>query len=201
MCINRLALNTEQRSSIDSIYRTKQETVLMFPSDKSGQENAAQVMHHHGLDRQSREALESRWSIQWSTSWPSGAPGNRLWRILLQWYVGPWCGKLRTCSNYICSCSSSGYCSDAKFSANARAAARSNSIQGVRRNPYDFTGCLSHVEITERESDGAVTRVVGCLEHNEACSQASIVRRPPVPLHPHVYEAALEQLRSGARCV
>lgn len=69
----------------------------------------------------------------------------------------------------------------------------------LRRNPYDFTGCLAHVEVTERESDGEVTRIIGILEHNPACQKSVMTRIPAVPLHPHVYEIALDQLRNGAR--
>lgn len=76
---------------------------------------------------------------------------------------------------------------------------RGKSLQGDRRNPYDFTGCLAHAELTERDSDGSVTRVVGILEHNEPCMQSAMRRTPSVPLHPHVYDVALSQLQSGAR--
>ena len=76
---------------------------------------------------------------------------------------------------------------------------RANSLQGDRHNPYNFTGCLAHVELTERNSDGAATRVTGFLEHNEQCKQSAMARIPPIPLHPHVYEVALSQLRSGGK--
>jgi hypothetical protein len=71
----------------------------------------------------------------------------------------------------------------------------------VRRNPYDFTGCLAHAELTERASDGAVSTVVGYFIHNESCQQSVMKRLPPVPLHPHVYEIALAQLEGGAKLV
>lgn len=99
VCFKRLALDTVQYDCIDLLYRTNRETVLTFPLDKFGQENASQLMQHVGLDREAREALESRWNVQWSTSWASGAPGNRMQRTLLQWYVG-FPEKLRTFSNY-----------------------------------------------------------------------------------------------------
>lgn len=89
-------------------------------------------------------------------------------------------------------CSASGHHSEVRH--------RANQTIGLRRNPYDYTGCLAHVELTERESDGQVSRIVGVLEHNEACLKSRMARFPAVPLHPHVYEVALNQLRSGARC-
>lgn len=74
-----------------------------------------------------------------------------------------------------------------------------SSRSGQRRNPYDFTGCLAHADITERVSDGQVTRIIGVFEHNQGCRNSVMTRIPAVPLHPHVYEVALEQLRDGAR--
>ena len=67
--------------------------------------------------------------------------------------------------------------------------------------PYDFTGCLAHVEVTERCSDGNVSRIAGYFSHNSLCQAAVLERLPAIPLHEHVYEVALKQLESGARCV
>ena len=67
------------------------------------------------------------------------------------------------------------------------------------RNPYDFTGCIAHAEITERNSNGQVVQIVGVLDHNEGCQSAQMARLPSIPLHPHVYEVALDQLHSSAR--
>jgi hypothetical protein len=41
-----------------------------------------------------------------------------------------------------------------------------------RRNPYDFTGCLAHVEVTELESNSAITLIVGHLVHakHQSCN-------------------------------
>ncbi|KAF7967903.1 hypothetical protein HWV62_32579 [Athelia sp. TMB] len=175
--ITHLSVDNEQYSSINALYKSKSELSLVFSLDKTGQAHAAQVLYQLGLDRESRVSLENRWKIRWSTEWKSGAQ-DRKRRLLLQ------------CS--------SGFNSDAKFHASKQTTAQSTSIQGDRRNPYDFTGCLSHVELTERESDGAVSRLVGILQHNEACRHGSIVRIPSVPLHSHVYEVALQQRRNGA---
>ncbi|KAE9389767.1 hypothetical protein BT96DRAFT_834462, partial [Gymnopus androsaceus JB14] len=66
-----------------------------------------------------------------------------------------------------------------------------------RRVPFPFTGCLAHVEVFEG-ANGSISRITGITEHNTACSSAVLERLPPVPLHEHVYEVALEQLRNGA---
>ena len=69
----------------------------------------------------------------------------------------------------------------------------------VRRAAYDYTGCLAHVDVTYLESTGAIHRAAGYFEHNDACNAATVTRKPPVPLHPHVIQIALEQLQDGAR--
>jgi hypothetical protein len=71
--------------------------------------------------------------------------------------------------------------------------------ESTRRVPYDFTACLAHIEITERTSDGEITRIAGHFDHNEQCQSAALKRIPRVPLHDHVYEVALAQLEAGAR--
>jgi len=68
-----------------------------------------------------------------------------------------------------------------------------------RRVPFDFTGCTAHVEVTERSSDGEITRIIGSFSHNSECRSAVLTRLPAVPLHEHVYEIALEQMEAGAR--
>jgi hypothetical protein len=70
----------------------------------------------------------------------------------------------------------------------------------VRQNPYDFTGCLAHIEVTETVGGGDTTRIVGYFIHNKACEQAVLKRLPVIPLHNHVYEVVLAQLETGAKC-
>ncbi|KAJ3912293.1 hypothetical protein F5877DRAFT_93600 [Lentinula edodes] len=66
------------------------------------------------------------------------------------------------------------------------------------RVPYPFTGCLAHIEVTERVGDGAISRIAGFPEHNGPCQTAVLERVPRIPLHEYVYEVALEQLQCGA---
>ncbi|KAK4693807.1 hypothetical protein P7C70_g8861, partial [Phenoliferia sp. Uapishka_3] len=47
-------------------------------------------------------------------------------------------------------------------------------------------------------SDRAILRISGILTHNPGCVDAKLVRRPAIPLHPHIYEVALAQLAEGA---
>lgn len=75
------------------------------------------------------------------------------------------------------------------------------STPASRRNPYDFTGCLAHAEVTEHNSDGQITQIFGVLNHSQECQASAMTCIPAVPLHPHVYEVALEQLKNSARYV
>lgn len=71
-----------------------------------------------------------------------------------------------------------------------------------RRAPFDFTGCLAHIDVTYVGSNPRiVTRVIGYGIHNQQCIEAKLKRFPSIPLHPHVREVALRQLRQGARFV
>ncbi|TDL28464.1 hypothetical protein BD410DRAFT_695097, partial [Rickenella mellea] len=68
----------------------------------------------------------------------------------------------------------------------------------IRRNAVNFTGCLGHAEITYNPRTERVLRIRGYFEHNEECKKAVLARIPPIPLHPSVYEVALQQLKDGA---
>ena len=68
-----------------------------------------------------------------------------------------------------------------------------------RHIPFDFTACLAHVEVTELQSNGQISRIAGYVTHNEECKSSLLKRLPAVPLHEHVYEVALDQLKKGAR--
>jgi hypothetical protein len=65
------------------------------------------------------------------------------------------------------------------------------------QNAVDFTGCLAHAEVTYVQSTQRILRIRGYFYHNEACKAALIARFPLVPLHPAVYEVALQQLKEG----
>jgi len=67
----------------------------------------------------------------------------------------------------------------------------------IRHNAVDFTGCLAHAEITYLQSTQKILRIRGHFHHNEGCKKALIMRFPAVPLHPAVYEVALQQLKEG----
>ena len=106
-------------------------------------------------------------------------------------------------SNLSAPLSSSGYDTASRNAAEIRKQdkPRQEGRAWKRRNPYDFTGCLAHAHIVERESDGAVSSIAGFFNHNELCQQSVMKCLPAVPLHPHVYEVAIAQLEGGSRCV
>ncbi|CAK5263805.1 unnamed protein product [Mycena citricolor] len=95
----------------------------------------------------------------------------------------------------------SGYSSEARQATKLRYSTPQQPISAkpwVRQNPYDFTGCLAHIDLSEYEETGQILRVTGCLDHNSDCRASGIRRIPAIPLHPHVFEMAVEQLASGA---
>jgi hypothetical protein len=71
--------------------------------------------------------------------------------------------------------------------------------EGRRKVPYDFTGCLAHLDITYLPSTLQVRRVTGIVSHNKECQHRLMVRLPAIPLHDHVWQVALQQLNDGAR--
>ena len=68
-----------------------------------------------------------------------------------------------------------------------------------RRVPFNFTACLAHIEITELQSNGQISRIAGYVVHNECCKSSFLKWLPAVPLHDHDYEVALDQLEKEAR--
>ena len=58
-----------------------------------------------------------------------------------------------------------------------------------------------HVDITYDTTSSNVLRIIGYFEHNKDCQKTTLVRYPSIPLHKHIYKAALEQLSQGARYV
>jgi hypothetical protein len=198
-------LTPAQKASINTIYEHLQVTRLFFkPNNRVDQDRAIALLRANGLDRVARNRLESRWNIQWSNGWKIEKGKDERRRYLFQWYIT----QAFLIQLMHMSTSSSGYDTMSrnatelkKPSARVSSKPTSRHDAWVRRNPYDFTGCLAHAELTEQASDGAVSTVVGYFIHNESCQQSVMKRLPPVPLHPHVYEIALAQLEGGAKWV
>ncbi|KAF9031723.1 hypothetical protein BDP27DRAFT_1455783 [Rhodocollybia butyracea] len=170
-----LSLTESQCHSVDEIYKSSRQTTLSFIlDDTQDQEIALTKLAELGLDQVSRTALESRWTVQWSTTWETN--------------------KARK----------NGRCFNGKLSFQINQGRQRDKrkkglqVDTKRRNPYQFTGCLAHVEIVERIQDGAVTSICGVFVHNKGCDKSVIQRTPEIPLHEHVYEEALKQLQNGA---
>ncbi|KAJ4491421.1 hypothetical protein C8J55DRAFT_398283, partial [Lentinula edodes] len=150
--LKKLLLNANQQQYIAELYAESKNIESVYNlNDLQQQQEAEAKLIALGLDPVSRNALESRWTAQYSVKWSCGTYEQR--RILFQW---------------------------------------------SRRVPYPFTGCLAHIEVTERIGDKAISRIAGISEHNSSCETAVLERVPPIPLHEHVYEVALEQLQNGA---
>ncbi|KAJ3888769.1 hypothetical protein GG344DRAFT_52937 [Lentinula edodes] len=148
--LRKLLLDAEQQHAIGVLYMESKNTESLYNQNLSEeQQNAKAKLLMLGLDPDSRNALENRWTAQYSE------------REVEK-------GANRKPENW------------------------------QRRVPYPFTGCLAHIEVTERVGDGAISRIAGFPEHNGPCQMAVLERVPRIPLHEHVYEVALEQLQCGA---
>ncbi|KAJ3759312.1 hypothetical protein EV360DRAFT_69588, partial [Lentinula raphanica] len=165
----KLCVTQEQHERIVQIYQDEVHFAQEYTENDQGE--ATQMLFKLGLDHSSRENLESRWSVR--NSYKSGETR----RILFQ-----------------CGC---GYDSKARQKQEEARDTKQSSGEWERQVPYPFTACLAHIEIIEK-GNGVVTWIAGVPEHNDACKSSFLERRPPVPLHEHVYEVALEQLQNGA---
>ncbi|KAJ4499163.1 hypothetical protein C8R41DRAFT_755296, partial [Lentinula lateritia] len=176
-----LSLSLEHRAELNEIYSSSRVVSIEFPpNDPRAQEEAQARLVEIGLDKNTRELLESRWNIQWSKTWARTKTNDEHKRSLYQ-----------------CAC---GYNSQERQKQES-VKDRSDLTQSTpwqRKVPYPHTGCLGHVEITECVGDGSIIRIAGFWEHNEGCKKATLERIPAIPLHEHVYEVALEQLENGA---
>ncbi|KAJ3759247.1 hypothetical protein EV360DRAFT_69672, partial [Lentinula raphanica] len=75
---------------------------------------------------------------------------------------------------------------------------RAAGVSEIQPSPYlEIANEPSFNEVIEK-SNGVITWVAGVPEHNEACKASFLEQRPPVPLHEHVYEITLDQLKDGA---
>jgi len=70
-----------------------------------------------------------------------------------------------------------------------------------RKMPYDFTGCLGHLDVTFALESFTVLRITGIIDHNTSCEEQEMQCIPPIPLHPHVWEIAIQQINDGATYV
>ncbi|KAJ3857308.1 hypothetical protein EV368DRAFT_25110, partial [Lentinula lateritia] len=175
--LKKLLLNANQQQHIAELYAESKNIESVYNlNDLQQQQEAEAKLIALGLDPVSRNALESRWTAQYSVKWSCGTYEQR--RILFQ-----------------CSC---GYHVQARQEREAEKGVNQKTENWQRRVPYPFTGCLAHIEVTERIGDKAISRIAGISEHNSSCETAVLERVPPIPLHEHVYEVALEQLQHGA---
>lgn len=49
-------------------------------------------------------------------------------------------------------------------------------VEWDQHAPYDFTGCLAHLKISEDLTTGQILRISGIQKHNEACKGSAMKR-------------------------
>jgi len=83
-----LSHTLEQQTATASLYEREEISSYHFdPTNPHHQARVQQILLQLGLDRVSRDSLDSRWSVQWSNSWFIGEDGDSRKRILFQWYL------------------------------------------------------------------------------------------------------------------
>ncbi|KAG8950584.1 hypothetical protein FRC03_012829 [Tulasnella sp. 419] len=195
--IDHLDCQSSQLEAIKQLYASGDITSEVFNTESSSsQMKAKMLLAQHGLGLTPVADLSSRWSVKWTDSW--GFDSMKRERVLMQCCCGydtqrrqereirrQWnvANKAQKQGGYIL--------------ATPDESSQTNSPWN-RRAPYNFTGCLVHVDITFQSHEKAIMRVMGYLKHNEECQKAQVKHNAPVPLHPQVYEVALKQLQDGA---
>lgn len=86
MYTQHLQLNPEQKARLSTMYEQADVLSMDFSADNSAaQELAQRKLTEIGLDRTVRNSLESRWNVQWSTTWALKKVNDQQKRILYQW--------------------------------------------------------------------------------------------------------------------
>ncbi|KAK7686512.1 hypothetical protein QCA50_010110 [Cerrena zonata] len=185
--LNHLYCSEEQRQAILQLPTSERWTQHCFSLTAEQQARANTMLRQHQLDAESLEMLESRWSVAWSNSWMRKGSNERVHRTLYQCVCG-----------YDTNSRKKGKKKQERCDSEVKSKPSSAS-QCERRAPYDFTGCLVHADITHIGSHPpTILRIIGYFSHNNACVTSKLKRFPSIPLHPHVWEVALRQIRKGA---
>ncbi|KIJ35569.1 hypothetical protein M422DRAFT_262151 [Sphaerobolus stellatus SS14] len=181
--LNNLYLTEEQIRQASETYKSSQHFHEIYTDTIEKQKAANHILGMQGLDviqlkDKDLKDLGNRWSRHWSTK--DGRGKIQKERVLLQ-----------------CQCGSSSEARKAIDDAKkAKLGLKVNTYEWSRKMPYDFTGCLAHLDITY--TDTCIIRITGIIEHNAKCEAQEMQRLPPVPLHPHVWKVSLKQINDGA---
>ncbi|KAF8573082.1 hypothetical protein K439DRAFT_1625319 [Ramaria rubella] len=160
------------KSDIQQCYNTRTNFHCLFTDDQISQTAVMDLLRKHDLTLQNLDDLGNGWSKRWSTRGGSG-PKNQ--------------------------CGSSTEAIKEKYNKKRKSQGLDESKKDSWcKAPYDFTGCLVHIDITYHVLDFSVQRITGILQHDETCLQQNMKRIPPIPLHEHVWKVALQQLSEGA---
>ncbi|KAL0564510.1 hypothetical protein V5O48_017535 [Marasmius crinis-equi] len=172
--VDKLTLTPIQKEQILSLYRDNMIQDYQFSShSEADQSQAAVVLGMHDLHIGSSEDITTRWGMRWSDSGKAGRGGG-----------SPKRHNSNATRRILTQC----YCGYDERVAGSK----------KRTTPLPFTGCTAHAEITFEVKSQKILRIRGYFEHNSACKDALYERFPPIPLHPDVFSAALQQLRSGS---
>ncbi|KIJ41799.1 hypothetical protein M422DRAFT_255113 [Sphaerobolus stellatus SS14] len=180
-----LYLDIDQIQRIHAMYQSGQIFQQLFTESIVDQKAAQTVLGAQGLDimqlkEKDLKDLGNRWSRRWSKK--NGPGHGQKERVLLQ-----------------CQCGSSSEARKARDDMKkAKQGLPVNPQNWSRKMPYDFTGCLAHIDVTYSQTSSCILRIAGIIVHDEACDKQEMQRLPPIPLHSHVWKIALKQINEGA---
>ncbi|KIJ39177.1 hypothetical protein M422DRAFT_258067 [Sphaerobolus stellatus SS14] len=177
--ITYLHLDQEQKKAISFVYDSCTQFHQLFTNSDPSRKEAAELLGSQGLDMSDLDDLSNRWSIRWSKL---NGKAKKHKRCLLQ-----------------CQCGSNSQARKVKDDViKIKQGDKIFPQEWQRKTPYDFTGCLAHLDITFDRQSFDIIRITGIMDHNSACEKQEMQRLPPVPLHPHVWQLAIQQLNTGA---
>ncbi|KAJ7330294.1 hypothetical protein DFH08DRAFT_708894, partial [Mycena albidolilacea] len=174
--LKKLMVSSAQLQQLEEMYREyatanddgRTPVNYLYALSDDDQLAASAIMAQQGLDIDTREQMDNRWSAM----------------VLLLY-------QLRKCTSISMSIFALLYFSRCGYDHTRRQ-------KKERHTPVPFTSCLAHAEITYAVDSEKILRIRGFFHHNDACKKAEFTRIPPSPVHPSVFVVALSQLRDGA---
>ncbi|GJJ10074.1 hypothetical protein Clacol_004300 [Clathrus columnatus] len=184
IAFNMLHCESSQLDEIKKIYMTHQNFHQIFMDAEISQNEAKDLLRVQNLVFEELDDLGNGWSKRWSTKsqyTKHGLQQPKIW-VLFQ-------------------CQSGTSTEARKIKVQAKKLQKGEKTtdgEWKRKMPYDYTGCLAHLDLTYLPKSSFILRIAGILVHNNACMQKTMSWLPNVPLHLHVWQDALEQINNGA---
>ncbi|KAF9020376.1 hypothetical protein BDZ89DRAFT_1072299 [Hymenopellis radicata] len=146
-----LVLNDDQRAAWGSVEYTERVFDAYGADADYNQREARMMLAAYGLDKVGEPRAGTKWGVRWAALSSSNTAVH-----------DP--GLTRRVL-YQCHCGYDHVVAGSK----------------TRSNPFPFTGCLAHAEVTYLVSTQQILRIRGHLKHNDACQAACLTHNPHQP--------------------